>query len=199
MKNMTDEPIKNERRSPRLLLNSHFFAKIALIVSALCVLGLILVFVFVASKTGGSYGAISRAFSLSQQNLGPTMLIAGLFMVAFAGFITWLFALYTSHYIAGPLYGFSRNFQAMIEQGAATPTPMRENDQLKREEQHIKRSITKLQQHYDEIRNAAESALFQMNVTSTAHAPTQATNAPPLVSPTAAIAKLKELDLAARL
>lgn len=179
---MTNDKIKKGRNSSRLLLNSHFFAKVALIVGVLCGLGIVLVLVFITGKTGGSYGAISRSFSMSQQNLGPTMLIAGLIMVAFAGFVTWIFALYTSHYIAGPLYGFSRNFQIMIESGVTAPIPMRKSDQLKQEEQNIKRSVARLQQHYDEMRSAAEMALSQLDE-----------------QPDAAIEKLKELDRAARL
>ena len=59
---------------------------------------------------------------------------------------------------------------------------MRKNDQLKQEEQHIKRSITKLQHHYDEMRSAAEAASEQLDV-----------------QPAATIARLRELDRAARL
>lgn len=196
---MTDEHIKNNRGHSRLLLNSHFFAKIALIAAVLICLGIVLVTVFVSGKTGANYGAISRAFSLSQQSLGPTMLIAGLFMVAFAGFVTWIFALYTSHYIAGPLYGFSRNFETMIEHGVGAPAPMRENDQLKREEQHIKRSTIKLQQHYEEMRNAVETALSQLGTAPTSPSPGLAADRLPLAQLSASIEKLKELDSVARL
>ena len=167
----------------RLLLNSHFFAKVALVLAVLCGLGIALVIVFVTGKTGGSYSAINRSFSLSYQSLGPTMLVAGLFMVAFAGFVTWIFAAYTSHYVAGPLFGFARNFQSMIEHGVAARIPLRKNDQLKQEEEHIQRSVTKLQLHHDGMRNAAEAALAQLDGR----------------QPATAISRLKELDRATRL
>lgn len=181
-----NDQIKSEQKkngaSSYLLLNSRFFAKIALIVGVLSCFGIVLVLFFVAGKTGGSYGAISRSFSLSQQSLGPTMLIAGLILVAFAGFITWVFALYTSHYIAGPLFGFARNFEIMMEHGVTAPAPMRKNDRLKQEDSHIRRSIGKLQEHYGEMRSAAEAALSQIDT-----------------SPNAGIVKLKKLDHAVRL
>lgn len=182
MDDQTKSGRKKGRGSSRLLLNSHFFAKIALIVGALSCLGIVLVLVFVAGKTSGTYGSISRSFSLSQQNLGPAMLIAGLIMVAFAGLVTWIFALYTSHYIAGPLFGFARNFEIMVEHGVTAPAPMRKNDQLKQEEHHIRRSIGKLQDHYDEMRKATEAALSQLDA-----------------NHDAAITKLKGLDRATRL
>ena len=180
---MTSDKIISDGSQPRfMLLNMRYVAKIALIVGMLALFGMALVYFFIAGKSGGSYGAISRSYSLSQQNLGPTMLIAGLFLVAFSGFVTWLFALYTSHYIAGPLYGFARHFETMIEQGTAAPMPLRKKDRLKQEEQQIKRSIARLQLHYSDMRSAAEAVLTQ-----------------PGAQSAAAIAKLKELDRATRL
>lgn len=181
---MANNPVKESRKKPRrfLLLNLRLVAKVALVVGILALLGTVLVFIFITGKSGDSYGAISRSYSLSQQNLAPTLLIAGLFMVALSGFITWLSVLYTSHHIAGPLHAFARNFEALIRHGAAVPVAIRSKDQLKQEEEHLKRSVARLQQHYSEIRRAAETALAQLDD-----------------HPTASLAKLKELDRATRL
>lgn len=180
---MVEEQAKEVGKQPRfLLLNMRFVAKVALIIGGLSLLGMVLVLIFITGKSGGSYSAISHSYSLSQQNLGPTMLIAGLFMVAFSGFVTWLFALYTSHYIAGPLLGFARNFEAQIKHGSATLIPVRKNDHLKREEQKIKRSLARLHLHYSDMRSATETALSQLGA-----------------QPGPAIAKVKELDREARL
>ena len=173
---------QTQGNEPRFLLHLHLVAKIALIVGAVSCLGMLLVLTFITDKSGASYGAIIRSYSLSRQHLGPTMLIAGLFLVSFSGVITWLISLYASFYIAGPLYRFSRNLETFIAQGPTTPVPTREKDHLKQEEQQIKRSIAKLQQHYGEMRAAAEEALSQLDSQS----------AP-------AIAKLKELDREAHL
>ncbi|MDO8413617.1 MAG: hypothetical protein Q7S51_07510 [Gallionellaceae bacterium] len=181
---MANSPITEARKRPRrfLLLNLRLVAKIALVVGILALVGMVLVFVLITGKSGDSYGAISRSYSLSQQNLAPTLLIAGLFMVALSGFITWLSVLYTSHHIAGPLHAFARNFEALIKHGAAIPVAIRSKDQLKQEEQNLQRSVAQLQQHYGEIRKAAETALAQLDT-----------------HPAAAISKLKELDRATQL
>lgn len=180
----TNSSIKEARKKPRrfLLLNLRLVGKAALVVGILALLGVALVFILITGKSGESYGAISRSYSLSQQTLGPTLLVAGLFMVALSGFITWLSVLYTSHHIAGPLHAFARNFEALIKHGAATPVAIRSKDHLKEEEEHLQRSVARLQQHYGEIRQAAEAALAQLDD-----------------HPAASLAKLQELDRATQL
>jgi len=114
----------------------------------------------------------------------PTLLVAGLFLVSFSGVITFLISLYTGFYIAGPLYRFARNLEIFIEQGLVAPIPTREKDQLKQEEQLIKRSSIRLQNHYGALRAATDTALSQLAAQQ---------------DPSAAIAQLKELERAARL
>lgn len=144
-----------------LLINRRFAAKIALIVGVVSCLGAALVLIFITGEPEGSYGAASRHYSQSLQHLTPTLLAAWLILMLFFGIVTWLISLYTSHYIAGPLYRFMRNMETFIEQGLVTPVPTRNADQLKQEEQQIRRSVAKLQQHYGEIRAVTEGALSQ--------------------------------------
>lgn len=178
---MKDDQTQGHR--PRFLLfNWHFVAKIALIIAAVSCLGAVLVLHFITGSSGENYAEVARYFSLSRKSIGPTLLVAGLILASFASIITWLIALYTSFYIAGPLFRFSRNFESLIEQGPISPVPTRKTDRLKQEEQQIKRSVIKLQQHYGEMRAAAEEAL--------AHLDSQ---------PASSIAKLKEIDREARL
>jgi len=110
--------------------------------------------------------------------------VEGLCLVSFAGLFTWLVSLYAGFYIAGPLYRFARNLEDFIEQGPVTPQPTRKKDKLKHEEQLILRSIVKLQNHYGAMRAAIDTALAQIDAQQ---------------DPSDAIAKLKELDRAARL
>ena len=166
------------------LLRLRLVSRIALIVGGLACLGMVLVLTFITDKSGVTYETIIRSHSLSRQNLGPALLVVGLFLVAFSGVITYLISLYTGFYIAGPLFRFARNLEIFIAEGQVDPIPTRENDQLKQEEQQIKRSITKLQHHYGELRAATDAALIQL-------ASQQ--------NPSAAIAHLKELERAARL
>lgn len=166
------------------LLRLHLVAKIALIVGGVSCVAVVLALNFITDKSGGSYDSIIRSFSLSRQNLGLTLLVMGLCLVSFAGVFTWLVAQSAGFYIAGSLYRFARNLEDFIEQGPITPQPMREKDHLKHEEQQILRSIVKLQSHYGAMRAATETALAQIDAQQ---------------DPSAAIAKLKELDRAARL
>ena len=161
------------------LLRLRLISKIALMVGGLSCLCMVLVLHFITDNSGVNYETIIRSYSISRQHIGPTLLVAGLFLVAFSGAITFLIALYTGFYIAGPLFRFARNMELFIEHGAVTPIPTRKHDLLKQEEQQIKRSIIKLQKHYDEIRLTADTALFQLATQQ---------------NPSVAIAKLKEID-----
>lgn len=175
-----DQTLTNHPRF--LLFNWHFVAKIALILAAVSCLGAVLVLHFITGSLGENYAEVARYFSLSRKNIGPTILAAGLILVSFASIITWLIALYTSFYIAGPLFRFSRNFEILIEQGPAMLTPTRKSDSLKLEEQQIRRSVAKLQQHYGEMRALAEDALSRLDS-----------------QPASSIEQLKEIDRAAHL
>lgn len=176
-----DKTLGNE---PGFLLHLRFIAKIALLIGAVSCISMLLVLTFITDKSGTSYGGIIRSYSLSRQHLGPTLLVAGLFLVSFSGVVTWLISLYTSFYIAGPLYRFARNLESFIQHGPSTPLPTRKHDQLKLEEQQIKHSSAKLQHHYHAMRSAAEEAIAQLAVQQ---------------NPAHAIAKLKDLDREARL
>lgn len=161
------------------LLRLRMVSRVALIVGGLACLSMVLVLTFITDQSGVSYDTIIRSYSLSRQHLGPTLLVAGLFLVSFSGIITFLISLYTGFYIAGPLYRFARNLEIFIEQGPVAPIPTRDNDQLKQEEQQIKRSITRLQNHYSALRAATDTALSQLAAQQ---------------DPSATIARLKELD-----
>lgn len=172
------------REKSHLLLRLHLVAKIALIVGGVSFLAMVLALSFVTDKSGVGYGTIIRSFSMSRQHLTMALLIEGLCLVSFAGVFTWLVSLYAGFYIAGPLYRFARNIEDFIEQGPVTPVPTRQKDKLKYEEQQILRSIAKLQSHFGAMREAAETALAQIDAQQ---------------NPAAAIAQLKKLDRAARL
>ncbi len=164
-----------------LLINRRFVVKIALIVGVVSCLGILLALIFITGGSNGEYGAASRHYSLNQRYLSPMLLAAWLVLALLFGVITWMISLYTSHCVAGPLYRFARNIETFIRQGPVTPVPTRRTDRLKHEEQQIKRSVARLQQHYGEMHAVAGKALSQPDARA------------------AAIARLKELDREARL
>lgn len=166
------------------LLRMRMVSKIALVVGGVSCLCMMLVLNYITDKSGTSYGTIIRSYSVSHQHLGPTLLVAGLFLVSFSGVITYLISLYTSFRIAGPMYRFARNLELMIEQGTLAIIPTRKGDHLKFEEQQFKQNLLKLHKHYDAIWNETEGALSQLEANE---------------NPVAAINRLKDLERAARL
>ncbi len=156
-----DQTQESQPRS--LLFNWHFVAKIALVIAAISCLAAVLVLNYITGSIGQNYVEMARYFSSSRASVGPTLLVAGLILVSFVSVITWLMALYTSFYIAGPLFRFSRNLEVLIKQGPIPLMPTRSTDLLKEEERVIKRSVARLQQHYSEMRATAEEMLGQLD------------------------------------
>ncbi len=179
---MDQEQITSDKT--HFLLRMRMVSKIALIVGGVACLCMLLVLNFITDKSGVNYGTIIRSYSVSHQHLGPTLLVAGLFLVSFSGVVTYLISLYTSFRIAGPLYRFARNLEVMIEQGTLAMIPTRKGDHLKFEEQQFKQGLLKLHQHYDAIWNETEGALSQLESNE---------------NPIAAINRLKEVERAAQL
>lgn len=118
--------------------------KISLWFSFLAVIGLLMVFFFVASP-GESYQQNIRTLSLSQKNLPWVMLVTGLILIMITGVITWLITLYSSFRITGPLFRFSRNVEAWINTGKRNAIPLRKGDSLQQESQLMEETINR---HY---------------------------------------------------
>ncbi len=174
-------------------LDFKLVAKIGLSVAVASCLGLLLVLIPVSDEKASGYGQIIGAFGLARQSLGPAMLVFGLAMVSFAGITTWLFSLYASFRVAGPLYRISRDLELQIEQGAITPVPIRATDSLQREWRAFEASVAALRAQREDLKQAlseVEKAL-PTNTVITATAETA-----PLVP---AIARLKKAEQRVRL
>jgi len=151
-----------QHQQPLLVFRLNLVGKVALMVGAVACAGLVLVLLFITDKSGTSYGEIVRSNNFTRNSLGPAMLVAGLILVAFSAVITWLVSLYSSFRIAGPLFRFARNLEAMIEKGPSTPVPIRRKDRLQLEGQQFARSIASLQAHYGAVREVADRAAAQL-------------------------------------
>src|SRR4030065_873565 len=103
---------------PQIFFHLKLVAKITLLVGAAACAGLILTLMSISHQSGSSYAETIRSFSLTREHLGTRLLVAGLFLVAFAAVITWLIALYSSFRIAGPLYRSACNLEIFLAQGA---------------------------------------------------------------------------------
>ena len=174
---------------PQIFFHLKLVAKITLLVGAAACAGLILTLMSISHQSGSSYAETIRSFSLTREHLGTALLVAGLFLVAFAAVITWLIALYSSFRIAGPLYRSACNLEIFIAQGPTTLVPIRKGDSLQKEYGHLKQSVHSLQAHYDALREAGSRAAAILESGDTRRYPEAAS----------AIAKLKELDSHVRL
>lgn len=147
----------NDRQEPPVSFHLKRVAGIALSVSVAACAGMLVVLLLVTDDTGIRYGQLISTYSLTGQNLGWSLLVFGLAIVAFAGVTTWLISLYSSFRIAGPLYRFSRTLEKGIEQWPAALLPIRRTDQLHPEWQALSVSVAVVRGHYDELRRALEA------------------------------------------
>jgi hypothetical protein len=142
------------------LLIFHFklVGKIALFAGVLAFGVLLAVLLFISDASGESYWHVVRSHSITRQSLGPSLLLAGCLLAAAVAIITWLFSLYASFRIAGPLYRFARNMEGMIETGSARIVPIRQEDQLQGEARLLREAAESLEGHYRQLAAATDRA-----------------------------------------
>ncbi len=108
---------------------------------------------------GDSYVEVIRAHVLTRRQLGPALLVAGLCLLASVALITWLFTLYGSFRIAGPLYRFTCNLRQAEHE---PPLRIRRNDSLQATSTHLQQAwneLHRLRRELDAAAQAAETAL----------------------------------------
>lgn len=145
-----------DQSEPPVLFHVKWVAKIALSVGAIAWAGLMLVIFLLTDDKGTDYAHIIFMSSLTQQNLGPAILVFGLVMVFIASISTWLIALYSSFRIAGPLFRFAQNLNNIIANAFAVPMAIRQTDMLQREWSEFDASQAKLREHYKALREAVD-------------------------------------------
>jgi hypothetical protein len=134
------------------VLDFQLIAKIGLSVGIVSFLGLLVVLLVIADGNASGYGEIIGAVGMVKEALTPAMLVFGLTMVAFAGVTTWLFALYASFRIAGPLYRLARDLELQINTGTVKPIPIRTTDKLQAEWHGFEGSVTSLRNQKDRLK-----------------------------------------------
>lgn len=137
-------------------------SRFALYTSIVAVAMLVLSVLFLTDKMGSSYVEVIYAHSLTEKHLKPVLLISGLCLLAFVAFITWLFTIYSSFRIAGPLYRFSRNLEQAAEGKA--PLGVRKDDALQDVSEQLKQSYNYLHNHYREIDKQINALLYQLDI-----------------------------------
>ncbi|MEW5943233.1 MAG: hypothetical protein AB1710_05175 [Pseudomonadota bacterium] len=173
--------------SPHPLFHLKLVGKVAFFAGILSFAALFGVLVFVSDNSGDAYWQVVKAHSITHHALGPSMLLAGFFLVGATGVISWLVSLYASFRIAGPLFRFSRNMEKLIGKGPDELVPIRGRDQLQQEARQLEQSVERLRRHYREMETAADSALALISSGAEAESLAQA------------IAKLRDADSHVRL
>lgn len=142
------------------LLIFHFklVGRVALIAGAMSFGVLLAVLLFISDPAGESYWHVVRSHSITRQSLGTSLLLAGCLLVLAVAFITWLFSLYASFRIAGPLYRFARNLEQLTEEGTARLVPIRQDDQLQDEAKKLQEAAQRLEAHYHDVSVATDRA-----------------------------------------
>lgn len=131
--------------------------KIALAVAAAAALGMPVLLRFVTDAGGLSYGAIIGSRIRVEEQLAPTLWFFGLLLVALSAVATWLFALYGSFRVAGPLHRFGRNLDAALADAPGQPAPIRRRDVLQAESGRLLAAVTRLGGHYGQLHEAVEA------------------------------------------
>jgi len=140
-------------QSTSALLQVQWVGKIALLVALVGAAGLLAAILWATDAQGSNYGAIVMGNSLTQQKLGPVMLVFGLLSVTVAALATWLISLYSSHRIAGPLFRFAQNVKAILRDPFAMPVAIRASDALQQEWHEFEQAQTRLREHYGALRD----------------------------------------------
>ncbi len=143
---------------PMVFFHLKLVAKISLAVGAVAVLVLLAVLTLITGDGGETYGEVIRSHSLTRQELGVAMLVAGLLLVAITGVITWLIVLYSSFRVAGPLYRFSQNLKLAGASDTSALIDLRQGDALATQAVHIKQAVATLRQHRAALKMAAAEA-----------------------------------------
>lgn len=146
------------RSEPLIFFHLKLVGKISLGVGTVAVLSLLFSLALVSGDNGDSYAEIIRSNSVTRGHLATVMLLIGLMLVAIAGVITWLIALYSSFRVAGPLYRFSKNLKLASSSNYAPLIELRKGDSLMEQAEHIKDAVATLRDHYAEVEAAAADA-----------------------------------------
>jgi len=118
-------------------------------VCAVLVLVFSVLLIWIPDADTTDYAVVIQAHSITQRELGPALLLAGLVLLAIGGIAVGVIALYASFRVAGPLYRFARNFEAARTRGPLLG--VRGNDELQGLSRHVIDSLHAIQRQRNEF------------------------------------------------
>jgi len=153
-----DEAATTTRPIP-LSIRLQLLSLVALITSGVAI-GALVIMLFVIGHDGEAvYAEALRSHRLTEQMLGPALLVTGAVLLLVVGLITWLAASQVSFHVAGPLFRLRQNFTALTR-GEATHG-IRHNDQLQELSRQMQDSIAALHAHYQRLHQLGAQAEMQ--------------------------------------
>lgn len=132
-------------------------AKVGLSVGVSGLVGVLFVLWVIGDRAANGYGEIISAVGTVKHALAPAIWLFGLVMVSIAGLTTWLFALYASFRVAGPLFRISRDIEEQIKNSSAKPIPIRATDKLQAEWGGFEASVAGLRAHRGDLAQAVNA------------------------------------------
>jgi hypothetical protein len=132
-------------------------AKVGLSVGVSGLVGVLFVLWVIGDRSANGYGEIISAVGTVKHALAPAIWLFGLVMVSIAGLTTWLFALYASFRVAGPLFRIARDIEEQIKNSGAKPIPIRATDQLQVEWGGFEAGVSGLRTHREALGQAVNT------------------------------------------
>ena len=132
--------------------------KISILISLAAIIGMFVVLITLMQEKGSSYLDMIGRFYLTYDRLPLAMFIAGTALALITAFTVWLVSLYASFRIAGPVFRFTRNLEAVVANDGVGLTPIRKSDFLQTESSSLCNGIENMRKHY----RALEKELLEM-------------------------------------
>ncbi|MEW6647365.1 MAG: hypothetical protein AB1450_09220 [Pseudomonadota bacterium] len=154
-----------------LTLRLKLISRVALSSSLAAITALGIVLFSIGHDSEAVYLQVIQGHRLTEQMLGPALLLTGLILLLLVGVLTWLAASQVSSRVAGPLFRLNRNFEALMH-GTAVHG-IRRDDQLQDLSRQMQHGIARLHAHYQRLDCLAELAERQLDQTATADSLTQ--------------------------
>lgn len=144
---------------PLIQLQLKMIIEISVATVAATGLALVILVHFLDRGDSDSYLQLITATVLTERELLPATLIAGLCVILVSAVFTGLIAVYSTFRVAGPLYRFARNLELVEQRGSSSPVPIRRDDALQEEWLALKQAIEMLDSHYDTLHTAVLNTL----------------------------------------
>jgi len=127
-------------------LRFRIISKIALGATLAAIVVLVSAMLFFSDEKGMDYLQLMQFRSVTQENLGSLLAIAGLFLLVCIGALSWVLALYGSFRVAGPLYRLSRNLE---QASISTELPgVRQGDCFQDVSHQLHQAVDMVHEHY---------------------------------------------------